>query len=60
MGADVYFNRKHLRLDHRKILRHLDLWDVHNHEPPQKVSDYILELVCDETDSRIPAFDEWY
>ena len=28
-----------------KILRHLDLWDVRNHDPPQKVSDYILELV---------------
>ena len=41
-----------------KILRHLDLWDVRNHDPPQKVSDYILELVCDETDSRIPVFDE--
>jgi hypothetical protein len=25
---------------------------------PQKVSDYILELVCDETDSRIPVLDE--
>jgi len=24
------------------------------------VSDYILELVCDETDSRIPIFDDWY
>jgi len=34
-----------------KILRHLDLWDVRNHDPPhhdptQKVSDYILDLVC--------------
>lgn len=29
-----------------KILRHLDLWDIHNHDPPQNVSDYILELVC--------------
>jgi hypothetical protein len=43
-----------------KILRHLDLWDIRNHNPPQKVSDYILELVCDETDSQIPVFDEWY
>ena len=37
-----------------KILRHLSLWDVRNHDLPQKVSDYILELVCDEADSRIP------
>jgi len=29
-----------------KILRHLDLWDIRNHDPPNKVSDYILELVC--------------
>ncbi len=43
-----------------KILRHLDLWDVRNHDPPQRVSDYILEIVCDDTDSRIPVFDEWY
>ena len=43
-----------------KILRHLDLWDIRNHAPPQKVSDYILELVCDEADPRIPVFDSWY
>jgi len=39
-------------------LRHLDLWDIRNHDPPQKVPDYILELVCAETDSRSPVFDE--
>jgi len=44
-----------------KILKHLNLWDIRNHDPPlQKVADYVLELVCDETDSRIPVFDEWY
>ena len=43
-----------------KILRHLDLWDIRNHDPPKKISNYILELVCDETDSRIPVFDDWY
>ena len=43
-----------------KILRHLDLWDIHNHDPPQKVSDYILGLVCDEAGPRIPVFDKWY
>jgi len=43
-----------------KILHHLVLWDTRNHDPPQKVSDYILELVCDKTDSRIPVFEEWY
>jgi hypothetical protein len=49
-----------------KILRHLNLWDIHNHDPPQKVSDYILDLVCarpsgyDEADSRIPELEHWY
>jgi len=43
-----------------KILRHLDLWDVRNHDPPQEVPDYILELVCDEADSRIPELECWY
>ena len=43
-----------------KILGHLDLWDIHNHDPPQKVSDYILELFCDEADSRIPELELWY
>ncbi|MBU1344040.1 MAG: hypothetical protein KKE44_26625 [Proteobacteria bacterium] len=43
-----------------RILKHLDLWDIRNHNPPQKVTDYILELVCDKIDFRIPVFDEWY
>jgi hypothetical protein len=44
-----------------KILKHLNLWDIRNHDPPsQKASDYVLELVCDGTDSRISVFDEWY
>ncbi|MFH1154878.1 MAG: hypothetical protein V1793_13775 [Pseudomonadota bacterium] len=37
-----------------KILRHLDLWDIRNHDPPQKVSDCILELVYDKAGSQIP------
>jgi hypothetical protein len=43
-----------------KILRHLGLWDIRNHDPPQKVSDYILELVCEKADPRIPVFESWY
>lgn len=43
-----------------QILRHLDLWDFRNHDPPQKISDYILELVCDEAGPQIPVFDSWY
>jgi hypothetical protein len=43
-----------------KILRHLGHWDIRNHDPPQKVSDYILELVCEKADPRIPVFESWY
>ena len=39
-----------------KILRHLGLWDIRNHDPPQPVtSDYIPDLVYDFSDSQIPA-----
>ena len=37
------------------ILRHLDLWDIRNHDPPEKVPDYILELVDENADSHIPV-----
>jgi len=40
------------------ILRHLDLWDIRNHDPSQKISAYILELACEETGARIPVFDD--
>jgi hypothetical protein len=43
-----------------KILRHLGLWDVRNHDPLERVSVNILELACDEADSRIPEFKSWY
>ena len=43
-----------------KILRHLGLWDIRNHDPPQPVtSDYIPDLVYDFSDSQIPASDYW-
>jgi len=35
-------------MPYKKRLRHLDLWDIRNHDPPQKGSDYILEPVCTE------------
>ena len=49
-----------------KILKHLDLWDVRNHDPPEIESVNISELSYfenlnhDNSDSRIPVFDEWY
>jgi hypothetical protein len=43
-----------------KILRHLGLWDIRNHDPPQQdPSDNSPELVYDFSDSRIPACDYW-
>ncbi len=43
-----------------KILRHLGLWDIRNHDPPNSASsDNIPELVYDYSDSQIPAFGYW-
>jgi hypothetical protein len=43
-----------------KILRHLGLWDIRNHDPPQPdPSDNSPELVYDFSDSQIPACDYW-
>jgi hypothetical protein len=48
----------------RKIFNALDwLARLVTHIPgryEQTVSDYILELVCDEADSRIPELESWY
>jgi len=41
-----------------KILRHLDLWDIRNHDPPIQ-QPYISELVYDDSESQIPAVDYW-
>ncbi len=43
----------------RKILEHLDLWDVRNHDPPCEEDSHILELVYDDSDSQIPQYDYW-
>ncbi len=43
-----------------KILRHLGLWDINNHDPPQAViSAPIPELVYDFSVSQIPAVEYW-
>jgi len=42
-----------------KILRHLDLWDTRNHDPPEPEPSHIPELVYDYSDSQIPAVDYW-
>ncbi len=43
----------------RKILEHLDLWDVRNHDPPLEEDSHIQELVYDDSDSQIPQYDYW-
>ena len=41
----------------KKILEHLDLRDVRNHDPPCEEDSYIPELVFDDSDSQIPQYD---
>lgn len=51
-------------------LKHLNLWDIRNHDPPEKKPVYIPELTYTEdstedsdygnSGSQIPVFDEWY
>jgi hypothetical protein len=41
------------------ILRHLNLWDIRNHDPPQKVPDHIIEFVKKNTDTKISSLQTW-
>ena len=41
----------------KRILEHLDLWDVRNHDPPFEEDSHIHELVYDDSDSQIPQYD---
>jgi hypothetical protein len=41
----------------KKILEHLDLWDVRNHDPPSEKESHMPELVYDDSDSQIPQYD---
>ncbi len=49
-----------------KILKHLNLWDIHNHDPTDVEPVFIPELTYLENSdysnsgSQIPVFDEWY
>ncbi len=46
-----------------KILKHLNLWDIRNHDPPEIGPIYISELIYvgdsdyDNSESQIPIFD---
>ena len=41
----------------RKILVHLDLWDIRNHDPPVKTNEHIQELTYDDEYSQLPFSD---
>jgi hypothetical protein len=43
----------------RKILVHLDLWDIRNHDPPVKTHEHIPELTYDDAYSQLPFSDAW-
>jgi hypothetical protein len=43
----------------KKILKHLGLWETRSHDPPQEKSSYIPEFTYDDSDSQIPAYDDW-
>ena len=42
-----------------KILRHLDLWDIRNHDPPARKATHIPELIIDPSYSQLPETDYW-
>ena len=49
-----------------KILKHLDIWDIRNHDPPEIEPVYIPELTYvedsdyDNSGSQIPVFDTFW
>jgi hypothetical protein len=42
-----------------KILRHLGLWETHNHDPPVPNPTYIPEFTYDDDYSQVPPIDYW-
>jgi hypothetical protein len=43
----------------RRILAHIDIWDIRNHDPPVKKSEHIPELTYDDSCSQLPFSDAW-
>lgn len=41
----------------RRILVHLNLWDIRNHDPPVKTHEHIPELTYDDSYAQ-PSFEE--
>jgi hypothetical protein len=42
-----------------KTLKHLGLLETRNHDPPPENLSYLPELTYDDSDSQIPAYDDW-
>jgi len=42
----------------KKILKHLDLWETNNHDPP-KITAVITQASYDDAYSQIPPYDYW-
>ena len=40
----------------KKMLKHLNLWETHNHDPPKKPAGEIRQIVYDDTYSLSPSF----
>jgi hypothetical protein len=43
----------------KKILKHLGLWETHNHDPPPQNSSHISNITYDDSYSQIPPYDYW-
>jgi hypothetical protein len=44
----------------KKILKHLGLWDIHNHDPPAKNANHIPDLTYDDSYSQVPMDDNYW
>jgi hypothetical protein len=42
-----------------KILKHLDLWETRNHDPPTRKATHIPELIIDPSYSQLPETEYW-
>ena len=41
------------------ILKHLDLWDTRNHDPPGEKPAQTVEWIYDDDYAQLPFADEW-
>jgi hypothetical protein len=43
----------------KKILKHIGLWDIRNHDPPDPKTNHIPELTYDDSYSQVHMDDFW-